>query len=182
VTTDLRFEAIGGLNIRELLLLRHGKSGRPAGVADFDRPLKKRGIRNARQIGEWLAANDLVPDLCVSSTAARAADTAWHACDAMDLEETRLQFEPRLYLPDLNTLLAVVHGLPESFARVLLVSHNPGSEDFAVEFAQPTTIPSGESRHLPTAALVAFRLDEVWRDAGWGRATRLARILPRELS
>jgi phosphohistidine phosphatase len=59
-----------------LMLVRHAKSDHPAGVADHDRPLSKRGRRDAAATGAFLAARRLVPGTVISSTAARAAETA----------------------------------------------------------------------------------------------------------
>jgi phosphohistidine phosphatase len=44
--------------------------------ADHDRPLNKRGKRDAPKIGNLLKEKDLVPDLIISSTAVRAKRTA----------------------------------------------------------------------------------------------------------
>ena len=38
---------------KELWLLRHGKSDRETDLADIDRPLKKRGEKNAFEMGSW---------------------------------------------------------------------------------------------------------------------------------
>ena len=58
-----------------MLLLRHGKSKRgPEYETDFERPLAKRGKRDAASMGEFLAAHDLLPDIILSSPAERAMD------------------------------------------------------------------------------------------------------------
>ena len=56
---------------RTLLVLRHSKSAYPEGMADFDRPLAPRGVRDAVTLGGWLGDQGLFPDLVVCSTAAR---------------------------------------------------------------------------------------------------------------
>ena len=48
--------------MKELWLLRHAKSDRKADVSDIDRPLKKRGLRDAKNIGAWLKKQHLIPD------------------------------------------------------------------------------------------------------------------------
>ena len=47
--------------MRRLILLRHAKSDRPAGVRDLERPLNKRGKRAAPVVGERIAAEGLRP-------------------------------------------------------------------------------------------------------------------------
>ena len=53
---------------RQLLLLRHAKSAWPD-VDDHERPLARRGRRDAPVAGRWLRAAGLVPDRVVCSTA-----------------------------------------------------------------------------------------------------------------
>ena len=61
---------------RQLILLRHAKSSWDSGAKrDFDRPLNKRGLRNAPRMGRWLKEKGLVPDHIVSSPAKRAEFT-----------------------------------------------------------------------------------------------------------
>ena len=58
-----------------LILLRHAKSDWSGGGADLDRPLAKRGRRQAAEAGRWLAANVPGIDLAVVSPATRAGST-----------------------------------------------------------------------------------------------------------
>ena len=50
---------------RTLILLRHGKSGYPAGVPDHDRPLADRGRREAALAGEWMERDGLQVDAVI---------------------------------------------------------------------------------------------------------------------
>ena len=51
------------------------KSSYPDGVADHDRPLAPRGIREAALAGDWLRANVPTIDSVLCSTATRAQQT-----------------------------------------------------------------------------------------------------------
>jgi phosphohistidine phosphatase len=63
--------------MKTLLVLRHAKSSwKNANLADFDRPLNKRGKRDAPRMGELLRREGIVPDLIISSSAERALTTA----------------------------------------------------------------------------------------------------------
>ena len=57
---------------KELILLRHAKSGwgNPS-LADHDRPLNKRGERNAPEMGVRLVAMGVRPEAMFTSTAVR---------------------------------------------------------------------------------------------------------------
>ncbi|HXT88463.1 MAG TPA: histidine phosphatase family protein, partial [Trebonia sp.] len=65
---------------RRLLLLRHAKSDWPD-VADHERPLAKRGRRDAPVVGRWLRTSGYLPDAVICSTAARARQT-WELVSA----------------------------------------------------------------------------------------------------
>ena len=63
--------------MKTLLILRHAKSSwNNLDLPDYDRPLNKRGKRDAPRMGDFLRHQDLVPDLVISSTAKRAKKTA----------------------------------------------------------------------------------------------------------
>ena len=62
---------------RELLILRHAKSAWDTdAVSDFDRPLAKRGRKDAPRMGKWLRRRRLVPGYVLSSPARRAPWTS----------------------------------------------------------------------------------------------------------
>ena len=66
-----------------LLILRHAKSSwKDPDLDDHDRPLNKRGRRDAPRMGRLLRKEDLLPDLILSSTAVRARMTAEMVADA----------------------------------------------------------------------------------------------------
>ena len=65
----------------ELLLIRHGKAGphgHPGG--DGARDLVEKGVAQSRKVGEFLKAQDLVPDLALTSPLIRAQRTAEIVC------------------------------------------------------------------------------------------------------
>ena len=72
--------------MKELLLVRHAKSDRNIDVSDIERPLKKRGKRDAKNVGEWLKKKNLLPDMLLSSPARRAIDTARLIFDELDVD------------------------------------------------------------------------------------------------
>ena len=77
--------------MRRLMLLRHAKTERdtPSG-RDFDRRLDERGTHDARDVGQWLARNNYMPDLAWVSPAHRAQQT-W---DIMATSFTASRAEP----------------------------------------------------------------------------------------
>ncbi|MCP3963909.1 MAG: histidine phosphatase family protein [bacterium] len=162
--------------MKTLLVLRHGKSSwSSSGLADHDRPLKGRGKRAARRMGQELRARDLVPDLIVSSTARRALSTARRAAETAgydgDITETR-----QFYLVTVEDLLtAVAEHVEDEHDRVMIVGHNPTSEDLVEHL-------TGKDVIMTTANLACLDLDIAsWQDVT--QATGQLRFLlrPREL-
>ena len=59
--------------MKTIILVRHAKSSwKDPSLDDFDRPLNKRGKRNAPFMGNKLKERKIMPDLVLSSPAKRA--------------------------------------------------------------------------------------------------------------
>jgi phosphohistidine phosphatase len=113
--------------MKRLTLVRHAKSSwKDPELADFDRPLSKRGKQDAPLMGKRLAGRDLRPELIVSSPARRARKTAKLIARELDLADERLVLEAKIYEAEPAVLLEVVRGLDDRWEHVLLVGHNPG--------------------------------------------------------
>jgi phosphohistidine phosphatase len=113
-----------------LVLLRHAKSDWDGEEADIDRPLARRGRREAPDAGRWISGNLPVLDLAVVSPAVRARET-WDLVAAELAASPPVTFDERVYAASVDDLLTVVRGLPAAAATVLLVGHNPGLEELA---------------------------------------------------
>jgi len=90
-----------------LMLLRHAKSDRPAGVADEGRPLAERGRRDSARMGRHIVRKGLLPDLALVSTA-RRADETWRAASCAFDQHAPARNEPRLYEASSRELLELV--------------------------------------------------------------------------
>jgi phosphohistidine phosphatase len=165
----------------ELLLLRHAKSDWSVDTNDFSRPLKKRGRRAAKQIGRWLYEQRLIPDTILSSPATRALATAQRVCRQLNIAESAIICDPRIYEADAQTLLAILKtGCYKR--RVLLVGHNPGLEELLLKLI-PHSVPlSANGKHLPTAALAQLAFESDWTKLTEGSAKLVALIHPDNLS
>jgi len=162
--------------MKTLLLLRHAKSSHKDNeLDDHDRPLNKRGKRDAPRMGQLLKDEDLLPGYIVSSTATRARKTAEQVIAASGYRgETRLTGE--LYMTSGQSLRDVIAGLPDAAARVLLVGHNPGLEELLESLL-------GVYTPLSTAALAHVELDtEHWSQVAGQPAASLVKVWqPQEL-
>jgi phosphohistidine phosphatase len=146
---------------KELYLLRHGKSDRSVDVDDFDRPLKKRGKQNSKQIGAYLQEQQLIPDLILSSPAKRAISTAKRVRAASGNEELIIQQDMRLYASSVECLKMVLSKCSPEVQRVLLVGHNPELEELLLDLVGAKNLPT-INKILPTATLVRLKLPADW--------------------
>ena len=137
--------------MKTLLLLRHAKSSwKQPELHDHDRPLNKRGKKEALKVGAYLKDHDLVPDLILSSTARRAHDTAQTVAEESGFSG-QVDLYQDLYLSDASCYLDILSCLPEDANRVLVVGHNPDLEELL-------TLLTDVAEHLPTASLAQVDL------------------------
>lgn len=120
---------------RRLVLLRHAKSDWPD-VPDHDRPLAKRGRRDAPVAGRWLKREGYVPELVLCSTARRTRET-WKLAASEIGASPQVRYEPEAYAATAGTLLELIHGIPARCDTALLIGHNPGISQLAVLLAEP---------------------------------------------
>lgn len=137
--------------MKVLLLMRHAKSSwKYPELTDHDRPLSKRGTRDAPRMGRLLEEEDLTPDVILSSPALRARDTAIIVAKYCHYKGQTL-FNPSLYVADSEEYLKALQNLPDHFQRALIVGHNPG----IAELVRSLTM---QVEEMPTAAIAHVRL------------------------
>ena len=134
-----------------LLVLRHAKSSwKNANLADFERPLNKRGKNDAPRMGELLRREGIVPDLIISSSAKRALATAEAVALACGYD-SEIQATRQLYHAWPDDYIEVINSVSNECDRVMVVGHNPGMESLVEEL-------TGEWIRMPTATLVQISL------------------------
>lgn len=146
---------------RELYLLRHGKSLQTSDMADFDRPLKKRGELAAHKIGKWLKQEQLIPDYIISSPANRAIATASEVYKAMQMTEPSIVQDKRLYMQGSNKIKKVLAKIPATASKVLLVGHNPDLEELLGFLIGSQHLPLVD-KLLPTATMARLIMPDDW--------------------
>jgi phosphohistidine phosphatase len=166
---------------RELLILRHAKSDWDSGASrDFDRPLAKRGRKDAPRVGAWLYREGMVPDLVVSSPAERARETALKVCKSMDLKKKKIVWDDDVYDAGLGQLLGVLARCPPDASVVLLVGHNPGLEELLTYLAGEEAEVPADGKLLPTAALARLEMPDDWSSLPAGCAQLVSITRPRK--
>ena len=171
--------------MKTLTLLRHAKSSwAEPGMKDFDRPLNKRGREAARLVGADLKRRKISFDHILASPAVRVRDTLEELENAYG-SPLDISFDEQIYLASPKALLSLVRALPETDASVLLVGHNPGMHEFALQLSKEDSdgLRGRITGKYPTGALASIELPvDRWSDAGTKLGTISALVLPRELA
>jgi len=149
---------------RTLYLVRHAKSswGEP-GLADFDRPLNKRGCRDCQDMGARMKKHGRMPDLIVSSPASRALATARCIARQLHHPEADIVTEKEAYCSGTGALIDILQQLGERHTGVMLVAHNPDMTGL-VNMLCGTVVSD-----MPTCAIAMVRLEiDNWSETGAG--------------
>jgi phosphohistidine phosphatase len=124
------------------IYMRHAKSAYPPGVSDFDRPLNKRGQRNAQAAAEWFLVQGIKPEMACVSSSRRTRET-WDFLG--QVLTCPVHFEDDLYLADAATIERTIRR--RNAQSVLVLAHHPGVHD-AAERVAGTSI-----ERFPTSAI-----------------------------
>ena len=154
---------------RRLTLVRHAKSDwGDASLDDFDRPLNKRGERDAPEMAQRLVAAGLVPTRIVTSPAVRALATARAFADAFGYPASRIVLADDVYLAKPEQLLDVVRRFGGRARHLMLFAHNPGISSFGAMLSGDDSL--GD---VPTCAVTSFLVpSDRWSELAFGCARR----------
>ena len=154
--------------MRRLILFRHAKAEpRAAGGDDFDRALAPRGREDAALVGQALAREGVAPDLVLVSPARRATETWISARDALPGAEVELVRD--LYNASSETIRAAVKAAADRAETLMVVGHNPGLHELAVDLLVEASASAADVAHVaakfPTATAALFEIDPAGRAA-----------------
>ncbi len=162
--------------MKTLYLIRHAKSSwTDHSLSDFDRPLNKRGLRDApfmaAKVAEHLKGKKAT---IVTSPANRAQTTARYFATTLGIDEADLNFEPRIYEASPQTLLYIIQGLDKTAETVLLFGHNPAFTYIANYFG-------GLIQNVPTCGVcvIEFNVD-FWDEASDKNAKFIDFLFPKK--
>jgi phosphohistidine phosphatase len=148
--------------MKTLYLIRHAKSswGDPS-LTDFERPLNKRGKRDAPFMGQRLKAVPDQPDLMVSSSARRARKTARIIAREIGYDKNAIEYRDEMYGADLDRLLKTIWDTGPLINALALVGHNFEITDCAEWLTGETIV------NIPTCGIVAIAFKKVhWQEIG----------------
>lgn len=137
--------------MKTLLILRHAKSSWDnPNLSDYDRPLNKRGKRDAPRMGEHIHQQDLVPDRILTSSAKRARKTASKVARACSYAGKIKQLDSFYHaLP--GVYYETLQDISEKHQIVMVVGHNPTMEQLVRQLTVERVV-------MPTTALAHIEL------------------------
>jgi phosphohistidine phosphatase len=164
-------EDIKGEMMKTLLLMRHAKSSwKDPKAADIERPLNKRGKKDAPFMGEVLKEKELLPQKILASTAQRVRETVEGVVKGSHYRG-EIEFSDQLYLAEPEVYLAMLHALPETIERVMIIGHNPGLEGLLQRL-------SGRIESLSTGSVAYLSLPvHTWEELGSETRAELVEVM-----
>ena len=164
--------------MKTLTLIRHAKSSwKDPTLPDWDRPLNKRGRRDAPRMGRVLAQRlDAIP--VAASPARRARLTLEGLCSGWpDLAGLDHRIEEELYTFSQDEVAEWITAQDDGLEALFLIGHNPAFTDLVNALAGGYCLDN-----LPTAGYAELTLEiERWRDLRPGCGALACTLFPRQL-
>jgi phosphohistidine phosphatase len=152
--------------MKTVILVRHAKSSwKDSRLKDFDRPLNRRGKRDAPLMGKKIREREIMPDLILCSPAKRARKTAIRIAEEIGYPKEKIRYDDRMYHSDALYLLDLVRSQDDEHTSIMLFGHNPDFNDFA-----DMLLERNPSRMIPTTGVhcIRFAVDR-WRKVQEGK-------------
>lgn len=150
--------------MKTIIIIRHAKSSwSDLRLDDFDRPLNKRGKRNAPFMGQKLKEKKIMPDIILSSPAKRARKTAIAIAKAIDYPKKKIVFDDNMYHSDAMYLLELVRNQDDEDETIMLFGHNPDFNDLADILLEQNPV-----YNIPTTGIYCIRFDV----DSWGKVQK----------
>ena len=140
--------------MKTLYIVRHAKSSwKFPELSDFDRPLNKRGKRDAPEMGRRFAKKNIFPGLILSSPAKRAFKAAKAIAKAIDYPENKIKTDMDIYHASASSLLRILQSQNDSISSLMIFGHNPGFTSLANMLANDNVY------NIPTTGVYVVEFD-----------------------
>lgn len=151
--------------MKKIILIRHAKSSwDDPNHTDFERPLNKRGKRDAPFMGKLLKKENIIPDLIISSPAVRALTTAQIISEELDYPKKKIVIEDCIYESGIKEIESIIQKLDDKYKTVILFGHNPTFTSYANHLGDKYI------DNLPTCGIVGLKLDiDNWTEVERGK-------------
>ena len=144
--------------MKTLFLIRHAKSSwKTLNISDKDRPLNKRGMKDAPEMAQRLLEKGFTIDTIICSSANRTLSTAQLFAKVFHLKQEQMEIKPELYDSEAKVYYRLISQIENTKKSVAIIGHNPEISDF-VNSLNSVTIDN-----IPTCGIVAIEIEgEDW--------------------
>ena len=138
--------------MKTLIIIRHSKSSwKDHSLSDFDRPLNKRGIKDAKKMSFELSEKIKKVDLLLSSSSKRTTQTSNYFLDSMNIRSNI--FSENLYHSSSNLIFDWILKINNKYNKTIIVGHNPGLTNII------NKLTNLKLDNLPTSGIVIIVFD-----------------------
>lgn len=160
--------------MKNLILVRHGKSSWDYNVDDKDRPLKERGVDDAHLVVSKFTSKNIKIDAVFSSPAIRALHTCAIFLRELNVPFSKLQINNALYDFSGESVFQFVENLPENIDNVLIFGHNNAFTNVVNTWGDKYI------ENVVTSGLVQITFNvDVWKDVSKGVTEQI--LFPKQL-
>ena len=144
--------------MKTLYLARHAKSSwKHPELSDIERPLNKRGKRDAPYIGNLLKEKGVKPDILISSPAVRARKTAVVIAGLIDYPKSKILIDENVYESSSTELIKIIQSFGDKYNSVMMFGHNPAFT-MLNNYLTDSFIDN-----IPTCGVVGIRFNSSWK-------------------
>jgi len=141
--------------VKRLTLMRHGNAKwKDPEVADFERPLNRRGVGETEAMARRMAELAFLPTLIIASPATRTKQTADIVARELGVSARQVRTEEALYLARADDIVKVIHATGPRVPHLMIVGHNPGISKAGTELGARY-----EGEDMETGAIVSLTFD-----------------------
>ena len=116
---------VSTINMKKLILVRHGKSSWKEDLPDDERPLKKRAYKDADLVIKAFSGFKDDQMTIWSSYAVRALTTAKLFKEGLNIPDSRFEVKNDLYTFNGGQLLKVIESCNDDIQTLMIFGHNP---------------------------------------------------------
>ncbi len=147
------------MSSKTLYLVRHAKSSwNDPTLSDQQRPLNKRGLRNAPEMAARLSDCDTHVDQIICSPANRARTTAQYMASGISYKHQNIQQNDQIYFGGIHAMIDIITQTSSGVNSLMLVGHNP---DMTSLF---NYLCGNQTYNMPTCAIATIGFDGDWDD------------------
>lgn len=162
-------------DVRRLVVIRHASAAAVA-ASDLERELTPRGRDEAQELGRWLGAQGLSPDVALVSSAVRTRET-WSLVSGAAGWEAAPDYSAALYAAGTESALDLVRLFPDTAGTAVLLGHNPTVGDLVRQLDDgqcDAALVVEMVRGYPPGTVTVLELPGRWDDADFGQARVVA--------